>query len=139
MKKVSVILILGLSLIFITGCKAESLSNAPKDTKIVEKVSPSSANLFITIDSTKENEKLKVYFDDKLCSDGIVVGEMSSNEYTSYPLKVDKGFYNIEVAIKDKIHSTLRLEVTDEHQRVNINYYDSEVIFIVSQTPKFID
>lgn len=139
MKKVSVILILGLSLVHFTGCKAESLSNAPKDAKIVEKVSPSSANLFITIDSTKENEKLKVYIDDKLCSDGIVVGEMSSEGYTSYPLKVSKGFYNIKVAIKDKIQSTLRLEITDEYQKVNINYYDSEVRFIVSQTPKLID
>lgn len=134
MKKVLLFLFVGFALTTFVGCDNKEKYNISNEFEIVDKVNSASANLFILIEPTEDNSELKVLFENKLCSKGIV-GENN----VSYPLKVDKGFYDIKVIIKNKIHSTLRFEVTNEKQWIDISYLNSQVAFNIRKTPKLFD
>lgn len=138
MKRVLIILFMGLMLFAFIGCNNKEVVNAPIESEIMKLADENESNFIIRVDYDKKMDyDLNIFVDDKLCN-----GKISGNvghEVIRYPLNLDEEYHDVTVAINNKKHSTMRFKVSNECQWLLISHTSSQVLFVPGKGKIFID
>jgi len=139
MKKVLIILFIGVMLFAFGGCNSREVSSIPREPEIMEIADDNESNFVIRLDYDKKIDyDLKIFVDDKLCKDGKISGKYG-HEVMRYPLKLDETSHDVTVAINNKIHSSIRFKVSNELKWLLISHSSSQVVFVPGSGTILID